>query len=142
MYFDPENVVVKLCAQGMELEGQGKNAEASALFQLAWENAGTFLEQFTAAHYVARHQQTVADKLKWDQIALMAALKTDDPSVQEALPSLYLNIAKCYEDLGENEHAQYNYERASLQAAKLPNDGYSNMIRNGIQNGLERLKNK
>lgn len=35
----------------------------------------TILKKFAAAHYVARHQNSVADKLKWDETALQIALK-------------------------------------------------------------------
>jgi rifampin ADP-ribosylating transferase len=32
MEFDPDNIVVKFCAQGMDMEGKGKPEEASKLF--------------------------------------------------------------------------------------------------------------
>ena len=34
--FDPNNAVVQLCAQGMELEGKGEDEAAAALFLQAW----------------------------------------------------------------------------------------------------------
>jgi len=61
MEFDPNNNVVKLCAQGMSLEGQGKLEEASKVFTKAWNDATSNFEKFTAAHYVARHQASIAD---------------------------------------------------------------------------------
>lgn len=64
MEFDPNNNVVKLCAQGMDMEGKGNLEEASKLFFQAWEEATNDFEKFTAAHYVARHQKSAADKLK------------------------------------------------------------------------------
>jgi hypothetical protein len=76
MQFDPENPVNKLCVQGMMLEGEAKPAEAAALFLPAWEIAANATEKFTAAHYVARHQKSVADKLHWDETALSYALDT------------------------------------------------------------------
>src|SRR3954470_3904197 len=99
MTFDQNNKVVQLCVKGMELEGQGQLTEASILFNEAWNIAANDFEKFTAAHYVARHQQSITDKLNWDQVALNHALNINDESVKEALPSLYLNIGKCYEDL-------------------------------------------
>jgi tetratricopeptide (TPR) repeat protein len=110
MHLEPDNKIVKLCAQGMDLEGEGKNEEASKVFLQAWEQASDDKEKFTSAHYVARHQQSVADKLAWDEIALNRALKIKDDSVKGAYPSLYLNIAKGYEDLNEFEKATKNYE--------------------------------
>jgi rifampin ADP-ribosylating transferase len=47
----------------MEMEVKGNPEEASKLFLQAWNEATTDFEKFTAAHYVARHQKSVADKL-------------------------------------------------------------------------------
>jgi tetratricopeptide (TPR) repeat protein len=139
MQFDPENPVIKLCADGMMLEGEGKHSEAAKLFHKAWADASNDLEKFTAAHYVARHQASVADKLTWDETALSFALRIPDEDVKGALPSLYLNIAKCYEDLHDAGNALKNYELALEYAQSLPDDGYSNMIRGGIENGMKRV---
>ena len=101
MQFDPNNKVVQLCAEGMELEGQGKKNEALQLFQRAWKMATNDFEKFTSAHYVARHQESTENKLQWDETALNLALKINDDNIKEALSSLYLNVAKCYEDLSD-----------------------------------------
>ena len=58
------------------------------------------------------------------------------------LPSLYLNIAKCHEDLGDPVQAESNYRLAASFEKYLPEDGYGNMIRSGIRNGLERISKK
>ena len=139
MYFDPDNRIVALCAEGMNLEGAGKNEEARKLFQQAWEESADDFEKFISAHYVARHQEHVADKLKWDEIALNSALKINDDSVKGAYPSLYLNIAKCYEDLNEFDQARAHYEMALSVLTFLNDDGYGKMIRSGIVSGLERV---
>lgn len=139
MHFDPENPINKLCAQGMLLEGKARPAEAAALFAQAWELAADPVEKFTAAHYVARHQNSVAGKLHWDELALQYALEADQPEVQHIYPSLYLNIAKCHEDLGDPERAKASYLLALHYAASLPDEGYSNMIRSGISSGLDRI---
>ena len=39
MHFDPNNPIIKLCAEGMMLEGEGKNEEALVLFQQAWNES-------------------------------------------------------------------------------------------------------
>ena len=93
MEFNPSNNVIKLCVQGMDMEGTGKPDEASGLFLQAWNEATNDFEKFTAAYYVARHQKEVSDKLKWLETALQFALKINDESVKVAFPSLYLNIA-------------------------------------------------
>lgn len=139
MDFDPNNHIVRLCAEGMSKEGEGKAEEAAALFMKAWNEAGSDLEKFTAAHYVARHQKSVEDKLKWDETALSFALKMNDDRMKGSYPSLYLNIAKCYEDLKDPENARKNYELALSFSDLLPQDGYGKMIRSGINSGIQRV---
>lgn len=139
MNFDANNPVIKLCADGMALEGEGKRAEAAKLFERAWQKAANDFEKFTAAHYIARHQDNAADKLKWDETALGFALKIPDDGIRASFPSLYLNIAKGYEDLNDFAKARENYQLALSFANFLPNDGYGDMIRGGIKNGIERV---
>jgi rifampin ADP-ribosylating transferase len=112
MEFNPSNHVVKLCIQGMDMEEKGRPEEASRLFLQAWNEATNDFEKFTAAHYVARHTKDVRDKLEWLETGLEFALKINDDAVQAAFPSLYANIAKCYEDLGDLENAKKNSELA------------------------------
>lgn len=139
MEFDPNNPVVKLCAQGMDLEGLGQTAEASKLFLQAWDEAISDFEKFTAAHYVARHQKSVADKLKWDETALQMAQKINTDAIKVSFPSLYLNIAKCYEDLNDYNTAMRNYQLAISFTSWLPDNGYGNWVKNAILNGTERV---
>lgn len=121
MEFSPNNDVVKRCLQGMAMEEMGKPAEASELFLQAWNEAEDDLEKFLSAHYVARHQESVSDKLKWLETALQFALKLSDDSVNSALPSLYSNIAQCYEDLNDPVKAKTNYE-LSISFKDNPSD--------------------
>ncbi len=134
MNFDPNNKIVQLCAKGMELVDD----EAKTVFTQAWNESTSDFERFVAAHYLARHQETVSDKLKWDLTALENALRSNE-DVSGALPSLYLNIAKCHEDLGDKARAKLNYERALSHTENLLNDGYGDLIRQGILNGLDRI---
>src|SRR4051812_36525324 len=122
MEFDPNNNVIKLCMQGMDLE-KGKPEEASRLFSQAWNEATNDFEKYTAAHYVARHQKSVPDKLKWVETALHFALKINNDSVKAAFPSLYSNIAKCYEDLSDFDNAKKNHELAISYMDKLCDNG-------------------
>ncbi len=140
MEFDQDNKVIQLCAKGMELEGQGQLLDAGNHFIEAWKLAITDFEKFTAAHYVARHQKSISDKLEWDKVALKHALQIEDESVKGTLPSLYLNVGKCYEDLKDYDNAKSNYQTAFSFTNYLTDSGYGNMIKTGIQNGLERVK--
>ncbi len=140
MQFDPDNKVVKLCAEGMSMEGAGKKAEASRLFLQALADATDDFEKFTAAHYVARHQQSLVEKLAWDVKALNFALKMDSESMRGFYPSLYLNIAKGHEDLGDYREAEKYYRLAGSYLEFLGESGYGAMIRRGIGEGTERVK--
>ena len=105
------------------MEEKGKLEEASKLFLRAWNEATSEFEKFIAAHYVARHQKNVSDKLKWLETGLQFALKVNDETVKSAFPSLYLNIAKCYEDLNDPDEAKKNYELATSFADKQSDKG-------------------
>jgi tetratricopeptide (TPR) repeat protein len=113
MEFNPNNNVVKLCLQGMGMEEKGQPEEASKLFLQAWNEATYDFEKFISAHYVARHQKNVSDKLKWLETALQFALKINNDTVKSAFTNLYSNIAKCYEDLSDPDKAKKNYELAT-----------------------------
>jgi len=123
MEFNPNNHVVKLCLQGMDMEGKGKPGEAGRLFLQAWNEATNDFEKYTAAYYVARHQKNVADKLKWLEAALQFALKINNDNVSGAFPSLYSGIAKCYEDLGDFDNAKKNSELSIAFTGKLSDKG-------------------
>ena len=112
MEFSPFNNVVKLSLQGMDMEEKDKPGEALKLFLQGWNEATSDFEKFIAAYYVARHQETIPGKLKWLETALQFALKINDDAVKSALPSLYSNIAKCYEELGDRDKAKENSELA------------------------------
>ena len=108
--FDPNNKIIQLLLQGMGMEDSGKPEEASLLFSKAWSEAIDDFEKFIAAYYVARHQKNVSDKLKWFETSLQFALKVNDEAVKSAFPSLYLNIAKCYEALSDPDKAKKHVE--------------------------------
>jgi tetratricopeptide (TPR) repeat protein len=121
MLFDPNNVIVQLCMEGMNMEDKGKAGEAASVFLQAWNQASNDFERFIAAHYVARHQKGVAERLEWSETALQSALKINNDNVTSAYPSLYANIAKCYEELGDVDNANKNYE-LSLSFSQNPSD--------------------
>jgi rifampin ADP-ribosylating transferase len=105
------------------MEEKGKPEEASRLFLQAWDEATNDFEKFTAAYYVARHQKNALDKLRWLETALQFALKINNDAVIGAFPNLYLNIAKCYEDLSDPDNAKRNYELSISFAGKLSDKG-------------------
>ncbi len=121
MEFSPFNHVVKLCLRGMAMEDKDNPEEASKLFLQAWDEATDDFEKFIAAFYVARHQKDVPGKLKWYEMALQLALSINNDAVMAAFAPLYLDIAKCYEDLGELDKAKRNYDLA-ISCTDKPSD--------------------
>ena len=119
--YDPNNKIIQLLLRGMGMEDSGKPEEASLLFLKAWSEATDDFEKFIAAYYVARHQKNVSDKLKWFETSLQFALKVNDEAVKSAFPSLYLNIAKCYEALSDPDKAK-KYVALSHSYKGAPSD--------------------
>lgn len=76
-----------------------------------WNEAANDFEKFLTAYYIARNQQTAADRLTWLKTALELVLSMNDDTVKSALPSLYATIARCYEELHDPEKAK---EHAAL----------------------------
>ena len=64
MELDPDNPVLALCAAGMAVAGDA--VAATDFFARAWAARADDFEAAVAAHYVARVQATVAEKLAWD----------------------------------------------------------------------------
>ena len=139
MDFSQDNEVVRLCIEGMEYEGKGEPENASACFLKAWGKAESAFEKFSSAHYVARHQNSVREKLQWDQTALEFALQVEGTGIKGTMPSLHLNIGKCHEDLDDFKNARSSYLAARSYFGFLPRDGYGNMIKAGVNSGLKRV---
>nr|WP_218921369.1 NAD(+)--rifampin ADP-ribosyltransferase [Bacillus massilionigeriensis] len=110
MKFNPNNVVIKLCVSGLELEDSGNIEDALTMFHKAWNEATDDYERFIAAYHLARQQKSIAEELKWMETSLQCALKINDENVKSAYPTLYSNIAKCYEELGDSKNAKRNDE--------------------------------
>jgi hypothetical protein len=136
---DPENPVVKLCAAGMQAEAAGCDDEARTLFLQAWAAAQDDYEACIAAHFVARQQPTLADTLYWNQRALAHADAVDDERMAGFYPSLYLNLGRCHELLGDAAQARACYGCAAAGLADLPADAYGDLVRHGIARAQARL---
>ena len=137
---DPNNPVVRLCVLGMECEGQGRFDDASQLFMNAWTKSTDDFERSIAAHYVARHQKSAADTLLWNQRSLDHADAVRDGRVREFYPSLYLNLGKAHEDLGNRDDARRFYEMAAAVLNSLPDDRYGNTVRDSVQRAVARVR--
>lgn len=136
---DANNPVVRLCAEGMDLERAGRRDEAALVFTQAWEQSSDDYERCIAAHYVARAQTTPADNLRWNLESLEYADAIQDGRVHGFYPSLYLNIGWAYEDLGNRDEARKYYQLAETRLESLPEGAYRETVRDGIERGLQRI---
>jgi tetratricopeptide (TPR) repeat protein len=136
---DPENPVVRLCVAGMQAEGQGDVERARRLFADAWDAANSDFERCIAAHYVARHQQTPEDTLRWNEEAIRFADAVGDERVAAFYPSLLLNLGNSYELLGRTADAKRYYDLAGSRAEQLPDDRYGRIVRGGVAGGQQRV---
>ena len=135
---DPDNPVVKLCAAGMVAEGEGRGADAKALFEQAWEGSRDDFEACIAAHYVARHQATPEAAFEWNERALRRAEAIGADRAHDFFPSLYLNYAHSLEQVGRTAEACEHYARAALRVEQLPDSPYKQFVRSGIVAGQAR----
>ncbi len=135
---DPDNPVVRLCAEGIAAEGQGRHADAAALYQKAWTIHTDDYEACIAAHYLAREQETLQASRAWNQLALDHALAVADDRIAGFLPSLYLNLGWSHEVLGEPVKARACYLAGAARVAGLPPGAYTDVVRDGLARGLAR----
>lgn len=112
--FVPQNVVIKLCMDGMNLEDSGNIEDATTMFHKAWNESIDDYERFIAAYHLARQQKNITDKLKWMETSLQCALNINNENVKSAYSTLYSGIAKCYEELCDSDNAKRNYELSEL----------------------------
>jgi hypothetical protein len=119
----------------MELEGRGRLDEALRVFLNAWNESADDFERCIAAHYVARHQNSV-DTLLWNQRSLDHANAVADERVCGFYPSLYLNMGKAHEDLGNREESKRFYEMAAIAQDSLPEGRYGDVVREAIGKAL------
>lgn len=133
---DPDNTVVRLCGEGMRAEAEGRADDARRLFTEAWEAATDDYEACVAAHYLARHQETPQDVLRWNVECLERADEVGDERVRGFYPSLHLTIAKAQRDLGDDAEARRHYAAAAERVADLPAGPYGDGIRFAVAEGL------
>jgi rifampin ADP-ribosylating transferase len=121
MEFDPNNSVVRLCVQGMATTANGNTIQVSTCFASAWENSANDFERFLAAYFVAGSQNKLEDKLLWFERSLSFAESADSLSAQTAFPTLYGQIAGCYEALGNVQQAN-RFRELAEGCRTQPND--------------------
>ena len=139
MPIDPNNPVVLLCAAGMERDGEPE--EARRLFQHAWDARRNDYDAAIAAHYLARHQPTPDETLRWNSLAVTHAERVGDGRTTELFPSLYLNLASSLTALGRLDEARAIIARAKEHLESQRADGYRDFLAYGISRLQARLDN-
>ncbi len=117
-----QNKVINLCIEGTQAEFKGQLKDAYTLYWQAWEIAQNDYEACIAAHYVARFQQKPEDILFWNLEALNRADHVQPELVKDFYPSLYLNMGRAYELLGNASEAQKYYDLAAKLGFKHQED--------------------
>lgn len=138
MNIDPENPVIKLCAEGVTAEMQRDFEKAAALYESAWAQQTSDYEACIVAHYLARVQSNLEDILHWNLEALRYADMVTDGSVNSFYPSLYLNVGKAYEELGRMWEARQCYEQGMAKAGILPDTALGNITRDALERAIQR----
>jgi hypothetical protein len=110
---DLTNPVIQLCMDGSRAEFEHRLEDARALYQQAWEARTDDYEACIAAHYVARFQDSPEENLRWNKLALDHAEAVHDERVTDFYPSLYLNLGRAHETLGNQAEAQKYYNLAA-----------------------------
>ena len=134
---DSTNRVVALCAEGMAIEGTP--ADAKRLFEQAWAERSDDFEAAIAAHFVARHQPTAEETLRWNALAVRHAELVSDGRADGFLASLYLNLADAHDKLGERASAVTAVTRAATHLHRLPAGGYREFVAMGIRRLAARV---
>ncbi|WP_043270232.1 hypothetical protein [Streptomyces sp. CT34] len=133
---DPELPVVRLCVAGMQAEAEGCPEAARGLFERAWDGARDDYEACIAAHYLARHQSSPEETLRWNQECLDRADLVGDERVRGFYASLYVNMGQAYRELGQLAAAHAYFARAAERVADAPQGQYGDWSRIAIADGL------
>lgn len=139
--------------QAVQLGHQGEREAARLQFAEIWDEIGGEqgdpLHRCTLAHAMADVQDDVREELLWDQRALAAAdLLTDARMTQAGVslpvaglyPSLHLNLSECYRKLGDLDRAREHLQHAHATIGVLGDDGYGQLIRDGLEQVAGRLR--
>jgi hypothetical protein len=110
---DINNSIVQLSLHGMCVEFEHRVEDARALYGQVWDVRTDDYDACIAAHYVARFHDSAEESLRWNQIALEHANTVNDGRVNDFYPSLYLNLGRSYELLGNQAEAQRYYDLAA-----------------------------
>ena len=137
MMIDGDSPVARLCAAGMDVDGDA--SAAHALFMQAWQSRRDDFDASIAAHFVARHQPTAERTLYWNQLAVEHAMSLTDGRADALLASLYLNLGESLRLAGRLPEAVAAAARGLAALVSLPDDGYRAFVAGGLRRLSHRL---
>jgi hypothetical protein len=146
---DSDITMVRL-GEAIGLSQTGDRPAARELLLQLWHDVGgesaDALHRCGIAHAMADVQDDPHDELFWDLEALVAAdLVTDSRSEQAVevaafYPSLHLNIGDCYRRLGDVDSAWLHVREGRAAVAALPDNGYGQLVTEGLERLARRLR--
>ncbi|AQU06178.1 hypothetical protein [Dehalococcoides mccartyi] len=140
MEIDVNNPIVRLCSDAIKAESEGRSTDALGLCMKAWEARTDAYDSCIVSHYMARYQDNVEGTFLWNQRALDFGEAVKDERVSGFFPSLYLNLGKSHEDMGDLTKAS-NYYNLALNTLNLVADGpYKGILAKGILTAIERTE--
>ena len=148
MSFDPTMQAIMDTIADNEAGREGKRARFTAIWAELGDDADP-IHRCILAHYMADVQDAPAEALVWDQRALDAAKGMDEDEFAATLPglvlesffpSLHLNLAQDYQRLARPDEARRHLALARQSFDDLPEDGDGRMIRNGVAQLEEKLR--
>lgn len=137
---DLTNPVLAAVNRGIEAERAGDVNAAREAYDEAWTKARDDYEQCVAAHYVPRLIDDMAEKLRWNQIALECADSVGDERVEGFYASLHANVGFCLEGLRDEDGARSAYQRAKECLTNVPAGPYREQVEATIEGALDRLR--
>ncbi|WP_432876260.1 hypothetical protein ACQPYH_25905 [Kribbella sp. CA-245084] len=111
----------------------GDRSAARTQLTALWDATADRQTRCAIAHYLADVQDETADELMWDLRALEVV---ED---QQWLPSLHLNLADDYRRLAQPALAHEHLTVAREHLSRLPEDGYGQLIRSGVEHVADAL---
>ena len=136
---DPNNPVAKLCAEGIAAETSGDLTTAKERYESAWSARSDAYEASIAAHFLARAQDDLRERHRWNAVALVAAEEVGDERAEHFYPSLHLNMGRSCEDIGDLVGARSHYRQARDRLGSLPDTPYAAAVRRGIEGAEHRM---
>jgi toxin ParE1/3/4 len=112
MMIEKDTLSAKLCIKGIQAEFEHKLDDARNLYRDALNTAIDDYDSCIAAHYIAHLEENPESALKWNLEALARAQLVNDNRVEGFYASLFVNIGKSFELLGDLEQAQHYYTLA------------------------------